>query len=53
MVLVDRQSFQFVDLLSHEPAMTVNNAIAFARVAELFDAAVRRVQNGPAVRSEL
>ncbi|MBT3150022.1 hypothetical protein HTV45_03745 [Streptomyces sp. CHD11] len=36
--LVDHQSYQFVDLLSHEPAMTVNSAIAFARVAELFDA---------------
>ncbi|MFF3716464.1 hydrolase [Streptomyces prasinus] len=36
-VLIDHQPFQFANLNSHEPTMIVNNAVALAKVAKLFD----------------
>ncbi|WP_331449624.1 hydrolase [Streptomyces prasinus] len=36
-VLIDHQPFQFANLNSHEPTMIVNNAVALAKAAKLFD----------------
>ncbi|WP_409061081.1 hydrolase [Streptomyces sp. SYP-A7185] len=36
-VLIDHQPFQFANLNSHEPTMIVNNAVALAKAAKVFD----------------
>ncbi|MGW4731128.1 hydrolase [Streptomyces shenzhenensis] len=36
-VLIDHQPFQFANLHSHEPTMIVNNAVALAKTAKVFD----------------
>ncbi|MFG2886264.1 hydrolase [Streptomyces sp. NPDC048297] len=36
-VLIDHQAFQFANLHSHDPSMIVNNAIALAESAKVFD----------------
>ncbi|MFD4407672.1 hydrolase [Nocardia sp. NPDC058499] len=37
LVLIDHQPFQFANLHSHEPAMIVNNVVALAKYAKVFD----------------
>ena len=37
LVLIDHQPFQFANLHSHEPTMIVNNVIALAKTAKLFN----------------
>ena len=37
LVLIDHQPFQFANLHSHEPTMIVNNVIALAKTAKVFD----------------
>ena len=37
LVLIDHQPFQFANLHSHEPTMIVNNVIALAKTAKIFD----------------
>src|ERR671912_2162076 len=36
-VLIDHQPFQFANLHSHEPTMIVNNVIALAKTAKVFN----------------
>jgi nicotinamidase-related amidase len=36
-VLIDHQPYQFTNLHSHEPTMIVNNVIALAKTAKVFD----------------
>jgi nicotinamidase-related amidase len=36
-VLIDHQPFQFANLHSHEPTMIVNNAVALAKTAKIFN----------------
>ncbi|MFJ8600832.1 hydrolase [Streptomyces shenzhenensis] len=36
-VLIDHQPFQFANLHSHEPTMIVNNVVALAKAAKVFD----------------
>ncbi len=36
-VLIDHQPYQFANLHSHEPTMIVNNVIALAKAAKVFD----------------
>ncbi|GGW39037.1 hydrolase [Streptomyces griseoloalbus] len=36
-VLIDHQPFQFANLNSHEPTMVVNNVVALAKAAKVFD----------------
>ncbi|MFE2943497.1 hydrolase [Streptomyces sp. NPDC059255] len=36
-VLIDHQPFQFANLNSHEPTMVVNNSVALAKAAKVFD----------------
>ena len=40
LVLIDHQPFQFANLNSHEPTMIVNNVIALAKTAKVFDVPV-------------
>ena len=37
LVLIDHQPYQFANLHSHEPTMIVNNVIALAKAAKVFD----------------
>lgn len=37
LVLIDHQPYQFANLHSHEPTMIVNNVIALAKTAKVFD----------------
>ena len=37
LVLIDHQPFQFANLHSHEPTMIVNNVVALAKTAKLFN----------------
>jgi nicotinamidase-related amidase len=37
LILIDHQPFQFANLHSHEPTMIVNNVIALAKTAKVFD----------------
>lgn len=37
LVLIDHQPFQFLNLNSHEPTMIINNVVALARTAKIFD----------------
>ncbi|MFE3143911.1 hydrolase [Streptomyces scopuliridis] len=37
LVLIDHQPFQFANLNSHEPTMVVNNVVALAKAAKVFD----------------
>ena len=37
LVLIDHQPFQFANLHSHEPTLIVNNVIALAKTAKIFD----------------
>ena len=37
LVLIDHQPFQFANLHSHEPTMIVNNVIALAKTAKIFN----------------
>ncbi|RYG33739.1 hydrolase [bacterium] len=37
LVLIDHQPFQFTNLNSHEPTMIVNNVVALAKAAKVFD----------------
>ncbi|MET0282387.1 MAG: hydrolase [Steroidobacteraceae bacterium] len=37
LVLIDHQPFQFANLNSHEPQMVVNNVVALAKAAKIFD----------------
>jgi nicotinamidase-related amidase len=37
LVLIDHQPYQFANLHSHEPTMVVNNVIALAKAAKVFD----------------
>src|ERR1700686_2984697 len=37
LVLVDHQPYQFTNLNSHEPTMIVNNVIALAKTAKVFN----------------
>ena len=43
LVLIDHEPYQFANLNSHEPTMIVNNVIALAKTANVFNAA------GPAI----
>jgi len=36
-VLIDHQPFQFANLHSHEPTMVINNVVALAKTAKVFD----------------
>src|SRR2546423_15196712 len=37
LVLVDHQPYQFANLHSHEPTMIINNVIALAKLAKVFN----------------
>jgi nicotinamidase-related amidase len=37
LVLIDHQAFQFANLHSHEPTMIVNNVVALAKTAKVFN----------------
>ncbi|MEA9355999.1 hydrolase [Bacteriovorax sp. PP10] len=37
LVLIDHQAFQFTNLHSHEPTMVVNNVVALAKAAKVFN----------------
>ena len=37
LVLIDHQAYQFTNLNSHEPMMIVNNVIALAKTAKVFN----------------
>lgn len=37
LVLIDHQVFQFTNLHSHEPTMVVNNVVALAKTAKIFN----------------
>lgn len=37
LVLIDHQPFQFTNLNSHEPTMIINNVVALAKTAKIFD----------------
>lgn len=37
LVLIDHQPFQFANLNSHEPTMVLNNVVALAKAAKIFD----------------
>ena len=37
LVLIDHQPFQFANLHSHEPTMIVNNVVALAKAAKVFN----------------
>src|SRR5207244_9258741 len=37
LILIDHQPFQFANLHSHEPTMVVNNVIALAKTAKVFN----------------
>src|SRR5467141_5171102 len=37
LVLIDAQAFQFANLHSHEPTMIVNNVVALAKTAKIFN----------------
>jgi len=37
LVLIDHQPFQFTNLNSHEPTMIINNVVALAKAAKVFD----------------
>ena len=37
LVLIDHQAYQFTNLHSHEPTMIVNNVIALAKTAKVFN----------------
>src|SRR5262245_9253305 len=37
LVLIDHQPFQFANLHSHEPTMIVNNVVALAKTAKVFN----------------
>ena len=37
LVLIDHQPYQFTNLNSHEPTMIVNNVIALAKTAKVFN----------------
>jgi nicotinamidase-related amidase len=37
LVLIDHQPFQFANLHSHEPTMVVNNVVALAKTAKIFN----------------
>src|SRR3981081_4351531 len=37
LILIDHQPFQFANLHSHEPTMVVNNVIALAKTAKIFN----------------
>src|SRR6266566_1297866 len=37
LVLIDHQPYQFANLHSHEPTMIVNNVIALAKTAKVFN----------------
>src|SRR5436190_21871799 len=37
LVLIDHQAFQFANLHSHEPTMVVNNVVALAKTAKIFN----------------
>ena len=37
LVLIDHQAYQFANLHSHEPTMIINNVIALAKTAKVFD----------------
>src|ERR1700748_1054758 len=37
LVLIDHQAFQFANLHSHEPTLIVNNVVALAKTAKVFN----------------
>src|SRR6202051_2413873 len=37
LVLIDHQPYQFANLHSHEPTMIINNVIALAKLAKVFN----------------
>ncbi len=37
LVLIDHQAYQFANLHSHEPTMIINNVIALAKTAKVFN----------------
>jgi nicotinamidase-related amidase len=37
LVLIDHQPFQFANLHSHEPTLIINNVVALAKIAKVFD----------------